>query len=73
MAALGVPPDLWTNVPAVAVPWGTVATIRLAEQLRVRFGLSHDEAQARAAIKLGLSEDTIRSRLKRFLRHAHEL
>ena len=68
---LGVPPDRWTHVPALALIWGTVAIVRLAKQRRGEFpGISEDRALAIVAGDLGLSGETIRTRLRSFFRDA---
>ena len=68
--AHGIDTARWHLAPTLAVPWGTHATVRLAAQIRERYGLSQDKALAEAASRLGLCEDTIRSRLIRCLRHS---
>ena len=73
-AALGVALERWTQVPALAAFWGTLAAVRIAEQWRKEFpSLSEDRALAIAAGKLGLKGETIRTRLRRFFRHAYGL
>ena len=73
-AALGVALDRWTQVPALAAFWGTVATVRIAEQRRKEFpNLSEDRALAIAAERLDLCGETVRTRLRRFFRHAYGL
>ena len=72
-STLGVAPDGWHLVPSMATLWGTIATLRLAEKLRELHGLSQEQAQAWAAEKLSLSAETIRTRLKRWPKHAHGL
>ena len=68
--ALGIPPDKWDKVPALAVPWGTHATVRVAATLRLQ-GMTAGRAMAVAAGRLGLNDETITSRLKEFFRHSH--
>lgn len=69
--ALGVSPERWTRVPALAAVWGTVAVVRRAERLREnRPGLGAGRALAIAAAEAGLREETVRSRLKSILRQS---
>ena len=72
-AAMGVPPDRWDKVPSLASIWGTHATVRLAAKLREQSELTEDRALAIAAGKLGLSGETVRTRLRRFFGHAYGL
>ena len=65
--ALGVAPERWTRVPALALVWGTVAVVRIAARLREGSGLGAGRALAVAAGRVGLPEETIRSRLSDFL------
>ena len=71
--AHGIDTECWHLAPTLAVPWGTHATVRLADQIRERSGLSRDKAMAEAASRLGLCEDTIRSRLIRCFQHSRGL
>ena len=68
---MGFPPDRWDHVPVLASVWGTLAVVRLAEQIRARFGISEDEALARAAVQVGIPDETIRTRLRRSLEYAY--
>ena len=63
---MGIAPDRWTQVPALERIWGTVAVTRLAAKLQEQNGLTEDRALGIAAARLGLSDETVRSRLKRF-------
>ena len=69
----GFPADGWHRVPSLRSTWGTLAVLRLAERIRNRSGVSKDAAQAQAAVALGISEDTINTRLRRFFEAAHGL
>ena len=71
-AALGIPSDKWHRVPSFAALWGTYAIARLAAKLREVHGFSKEAGQAEAAMRLGISDETIRSRRRRFLRDAHD-
>ena len=64
--ALGVAPERWTRVPALATVWGTVAAVRIATRLH-QSGLSEGRALAIAAGRVGLKWETVRSRLNDFL------
>ena len=73
-SVLGIPMDKWHLVPSFAAHWGTIATVRLAEKFRAQKpGLSEDRALALGADKIGLKGETIRTRLRRFFRHAYGL
>ena len=73
-SVLGIPVDKWHLGPSFAAHWGTIATVRLAEKFRAqRPGLSYERAIAMAAGKLGLIGETVRTRLRRFFRHAYGL
>ena len=73
-SVLGIPLNKWHLVPSFAAHWGTIATVRIADRLRAeRKVLSEDRALAIAAEKLGLSGETVRTRLRRFFRHAYGL
>ena len=63
---LGIPKDKWDQSPSFAFIWGSYAVARWAERLREIQGLSREEAQARASIELGLSEETMMTRKRRF-------
>lgn len=71
--ALGIPLDKWHLVPAFATPWGMVAVVREAERLRFGRNLPLDRALAIAAPKIGLNDETVRSRLRSFYRQARGL
>ena len=65
--ALGVSPDRWTRVPALATVWATVAAVRIAASLcEQSAGLSEGRALAIAAGRVGLKWETVRSRLNDF-------
>ena len=68
--ALGVSPEQWVRVPLLATMWGTVAAIRIANGLRERSGLGEGRALAIAAGRVGLAEETVRSRLRFFSRQS---
>ena len=72
-AMLGIPVERWHRAHTFAAHWGTVAVLYEAETIRERDGLSRDEAQARAATKIGLSSETVRTRLRRGFREAFGL
>jgi hypothetical protein len=68
---LEVPPvwrDRWVEVPELRL-FQSLAVQRRARELRGR-GASKEAALGKAAMELGLSPETLRSRLKRSLRHA---
>ena len=69
----GFPADGWDRVPSLRTTWGTLAVLRLAERIRERSGMSADKAQDEAAVELGISEETVRTRLKRFFDAARGL
>ena len=69
----GVPTEGWHLVPSLARVWGLYAVGRLAERFRERCALSREDAQARAASEIGVSEETVRSLQRRFFRDAHGL
>ena len=64
--ALGIPELLWDQSPSFAFVWSSYAVALLAEKLQELRGLSREEAQAEASTQLGFSEETIRSRKRRF-------
>ena len=64
--ALGIPELLWDQSPSFAFVWSSYAVALLAEKLQELLGLSREEAQAEASTQLGFSEETIRSRKRRF-------
>ena len=73
-SVLGIPVDKWHLVPSFAAHWGTIATVRLTEKIRAQKPqLSEDRARAIAAGRFGLSGETVRTRLRRFFRHAYGL
>ena len=73
-AVLGIPVDKWHLVPSFAAHWGTIATVRIADRLQAeRKALSEDRALAIAAERLDLCGETVRTRLRRFFRHAYGL
>ena len=61
----GIDPEVWHRAKAFAAHWGTIAVLYLAEKIRDRDKLSLDEAQAQAASELGLSPETVRTRIRR--------
>lgn len=61
-----VPPDRWQAVPPVAQVFETMAAARLIERLRIEEGRSEEDARNEVAARLGLSPDTIRTRLRRW-------
>ena len=71
--AYGIPADGWDRVPSLRTAWGTLAVLRRADRIRARSGISADTAQDQAAVELGISEETIRTRLKRFFDAARGL
>ena len=72
-SAFGFPADGWDRVPALRTTWGTLAVMRLAERISAGSGISADKAQDQAAVELGISEETVRTRLKRFFDAARGL
>lgn len=65
---LGVPRERWQEVAALQWAFETTATIRLAGELREEDGngvTSARRAVERAARQLGVSPDTVRSRIER--------
>ncbi len=72
--ALMIPEGRWHQVPGFAALWSTHAAVAQAAKFRAhRRGLSEDRAIALAAMRLGLETETVRSRLRRFYRHARGL
>lgn len=69
---LGIPVSRWARVPALARVWECVAVVRLAERVQETEGTGQERALALAASKLGLSLDTVRSRLRRFHLDAYD-
>ena len=69
---LGVPPDRWPEVNLLAQLCGTVASVRIAEKRRrASPGLSEDRALAIGAGEIGLSGETVRTRLRSFFQDVH--
>ena len=60
--------DRWVEVPELRL-FQTLACQRRARELRAK-GWSKERARAEAAWELGVAPETVRSRLKRSLRHA---
>ena len=71
--AFGIPLKRWHKVPGFAAVWATYAAASKAEKLRAQHGLPEDRALAIVSEPLGLNDETIRSRLRRFYRHARGL
>lgn len=71
-AALGIPPERWSRVPALARVWECIAAVRLAERIREANGAGEKRALLLATSRLGLSADTVQSRLRRFFLDAYD-
>jgi hypothetical protein len=63
---LGVRPDRWHLVPAVARCFETAAVAALAERVQAEEGKSWKDSVDAATIQLGLNCDTVLSRLYRW-------
>lgn len=70
--ALGVRPDRWHLVPALARPFETAAALRLAERVQESEGGSWRDAITDAAVQLNLNPDTVESRSKRWPLDAYD-
>ena len=69
--ALGIPPDRWDRVPALAVVWATLAVLRSAARIEETTGASSESALIESSVRLGVSYDTMRSRIRRMALDAY--
>jgi hypothetical protein len=68
--ALELPRDRWHRVPPLAALFGTAAVLGDVER-RVSAGIPGPEATRAASDRLGISRETVESRLKRWFREAY--
>ena len=68
--ALGIEPDKWHRTTLLGHPWGTLAVVRLVERLRDEQAIPTELARVWAADKVGMNDETIKSRLRDFARQA---
>jgi len=61
-----IPLDRWIAVGPLRQVFETAAAVRLAEELRINEGAAAEDARARAALRLEVSPDTIKTRLNRW-------
>jgi len=61
-----VPRTGWLAVSALRQVFETAAAVRLTEAIRIDEGAATEDARYRAALRLGVSPDTIKTRLQRW-------